>query len=94
MLELGEASGQLHMALADDIIKADIDIVFASGRFMEGLFYSLPKELQGGYAPDPDDICEPLIDEVAAGDLVMVKGSLGSCMGPIVAALVEHLETS
>ena len=91
MLELGAASEALHVGLSEHIDQADIDIVFASGPFMECLFKALPDAKRGAYALNPDEICAPLIDEVRAGDLVMVKGSLGSRMGSIIAALGDYL---
>ena len=91
MLELGTQSGALHAELAVHIDEAEIDLVFACGPVMKNLFDALPDGKKGAYFQNPDEICASLIDEVRAGDLVMVKGSLGSRMGPIVAALCEHL---
>ena len=92
MLELGEASTSLHQGLARHIDEAEIDIVFAAGPFMKSLFEALPPGKRGAYALNGDEICTALIDEVRAGDIVMVKGSLGSRMGPVVAALEDHLK--
>ena len=46
-----------------------------------------------GYAPpgtNPADLAPLVIEVLKAGDIVMIKGSLGSRMGPIVKAL-QHL---
>ncbi len=91
MLELGAASEELHVALAENIADADIDLVFASGPFMEKLYQALPVAQRGAYGRNSEEIRAALIDEVRSGDLVMVKGSLGSRMGALVAALNNHL---
>ncbi len=91
MLELGEASEDLHVALVQNIEDADVDLVFASGPFMERLFEKLPASRRGAYGRTSEEIRTALIDAVRPGDLVMVKGSLGSRMGPLVDALNDHL---
>jgi len=92
MLELGQESEQLHLGLAEDIENADVDLVFASGPYMEKLFHILPVERQGAYGLRPEEISAGLVDEVRAGDIVMVKGSLASRMGVIFDALKDHLD--
>jgi UDP-N-acetylmuramoyl-tripeptide--D-alanyl-D-alanine ligase len=47
----------------------------------------LPSERRGGYAETSAALEPAVLGAVAAGDAVMVKGSLGSRMGPIVKAL-------
>ena len=84
MLELGEESIAMHRGLAETIRKADVDLVFASGPHMRELFKALPASAQGGYAETSAELGEMLREAVEPGDVVMVKGSLGSRMGPIV----------
>jgi UDP-N-acetylmuramoyl-tripeptide--D-alanyl-D-alanine ligase len=87
MLELGEFGEDLHRNLSHDIEHAGIDRVYAAGPLMKHLWDVLPKEKRGGYAPQSASLTEMLVNELRAGDCVMVKGSLGSRMGPIVEAL-------
>ncbi len=87
MRELGEASETLHRDLAGPVDEARVDLLFASGPFMKALHEAVPEFRRGTYAADPKDLVAPLLDEVRAGDVVMVKGSLGSRMGPVVEAL-------
>jgi UDP-N-acetylmuramoyl-tripeptide--D-alanyl-D-alanine ligase len=87
MLELGETSNALHAELADVIEREDIDLVFAAGPRMAALWADLAAERRGHYADGSDGLVAPLLEELCPGDVVMVKGSLGSRMGPIVEAL-------
>ena len=54
---------------------------------MKGLFASLPDEVRAMGAEKASDIEAAVIETIRPGDIVMVKGSNGSRMGPIVAAL-------
>ncbi|KPF66015.1 UDP-N-acetylmuramoylalanyl-D-glutamyl-2, 6-diaminopimelate--D-alanyl-D-alanine ligase [Bosea sp. AAP35] len=87
MLELGPTGPDLHKGLHEAITANGIDAVFACGPLMRGLYDSLPSTLRGAYAAQASGL-EPLVlDAIRAGDVVMVKGSLGSRMGPVVKAL-------
>jgi UDP-N-acetylmuramoyl-tripeptide--D-alanyl-D-alanine ligase len=92
MLELGEDSGALHAALNDPVDAAEVDLVFACGRDMQRLFEALPAQRQGAWAPQSAGIAEALAQSVRAGDVVMVKGSLGSRMAPLVDLLIAKSE--
>ncbi len=87
MLELGEASDDFHRALAEPLVGCGVDKVFAAGPHMRALWEALAIELRGHYATASDELVGPLLDAVRPGDVVMVKGSLGSRMGPVVDAL-------
>ncbi len=92
MLELGGLGPKLHQELASAITEADVDLVFACGDMMRGLYEALPLGRRGAYAKTSADL-EPLLTKgVRAGDVVMVKGSLGSRMAPLVAALERHFQ--
>lgn len=84
MLEIGDASIAMHRELAETIREADVDLVFASGPHMRELFKVLPAGAQGAYAETSAELGEALREAVEPGDVVMVKGSLGSRMGPLV----------
>ncbi len=87
MLELGEASGELHVELVEAIAAAEVDLVFASGPNMRLLYEALPETCRGAWAEASTGIAAKLVETVQGGDAVMVKGSLGSRMAPLVAAL-------
>jgi UDP-N-acetylmuramoyl-tripeptide--D-alanyl-D-alanine ligase len=92
MLELGHEGANLHAGLAAAIDESAVDIVFASGPLMGSLYEALPTSRQGGYAPTPEELAPMLLAGVKAGDVVMVKGSFGSRMAPLVEALRRHFE--
>ena len=87
MLELGSQGPALHRALAEPIEAAGIDLVFCSGPLMHALWEALPSGRRGGYAETAAGLEPAVLAAIRAGDAVMVKGSLGSKMGPIVKAL-------
>jgi UDP-N-acetylmuramoyl-tripeptide--D-alanyl-D-alanine ligase len=87
MLELGARGVALHRGLAEPIAAAKIDLVFCCGPLMDALWQALPSGVRGGYAETSAALEQPVLDAIRDGDAVMVKGSLGSKMGPIVKAL-------
>lgn len=91
MLELGKESPKLHLELKAPLVDANVDLVFACGPNMKHLFDALPKARQGGYAETAEELEPVVVDAVKAGDVVVVKGSLGSRMGGIVRALKIQL---
>ena len=89
MLELGTHGPELHRALAEPVVANAVDLVFCAGPLMHELWQALPSERRGAYAETAAALEPRVVAAVRAGDAVMVKGSLGSRMGPIVKAL-EH----
>jgi len=87
MLELGSSADAMHRKLADAIEAAGIDLVFCSGSLMRALWEALPSRARGGYAEMAAGLESAVLGAIRAGDAVMVKGSLGSKMGPLVKAL-------
>ena len=87
MLELGGQGQALHRALAEPIQAAGVDLVFCSGPLMHALWEALPTASRGGYAETAAELEPAVLGAIRNGDAVMVKGSLGSKMGPIVKAL-------
>ncbi|MDA7947644.1 MAG: UDP-N-acetylmuramoylalanyl-D-glutamyl-2,6-diaminopimelate--D-alanyl-D-alanine ligase [Hyphomicrobiaceae bacterium] len=91
MLELGETSPELHADLAEPVDAAGVDVVFACGPHMRSLYDALPESRCGAYAENSDGLIRALPEAVKVGDVVMIKGSLGTRMGPLVEALRAHL---
>jgi len=87
MLELGPNGPDLHRGLADAVIANGVDLVFCCGPLMEALWQALPASRRGGYAGNAAALEAEVLPAIRAGDVVMVKGSLGSRMAPIVKAL-------
>jgi UDP-N-acetylmuramoyl-tripeptide--D-alanyl-D-alanine ligase len=87
MLELGPESPRLHADLARPLIEAHIDQVFCCGSNMRLLHDALPAAMRGEHAADSRALLPFVNAAVRSGDVVLVKGSLGSRMGLIVDAL-------
>jgi UDP-N-acetylmuramoyl-tripeptide--D-alanyl-D-alanine ligase len=87
MLELGPSGLDLHHGLADAVVANGIDLVFCCGPLMHALWQALPANCRGGYAEDSAALEGQVLPAIRAGDVVMVKGSLGSRMALIVKAL-------
>jgi len=90
MLELGPDSAKLHAALSDAVLENAVDLVYCAGPLMKSLWDALPSERRGGYAENSAALEAEVLKAITAGDAVMVKGSLGSRMAPIVKALQRH----
>jgi UDP-N-acetylmuramoyl-tripeptide--D-alanyl-D-alanine ligase len=88
MLELGADSEALHAALAPDVEASGADVVFTAGAGMGALHRALPPRLRGTHAPDSSRLAQRVVEALKAGDVVAVKGSLGSKMKVIVEAIV------
>ena len=67
-----------------------IDLVFCAGPLMHALWQALPSERRGGYAETAAALEPDVVAAIHPGDAIMVKGSAGSKMAPIVKALVRH----
>ena len=89
MLELGDEAARLHGELGDRVAESEIDLVFAAGSEMAHLFAHLPAAMRGAHATNSESLIADLLAEVRAGDVVMIKGSLGSHMGVVFAALAD-----
>jgi UDP-N-acetylmuramoyl-tripeptide--D-alanyl-D-alanine ligase len=87
MLELGRQGEAMHRGLAAPIAAANVDLVYCSGPLMHALWEALPSGARGGYAETAAALEPSVLGAIRDGDAVMVKGSLGSKMGPIVKAL-------
>jgi UDP-N-acetylmuramoyl-tripeptide--D-alanyl-D-alanine ligase len=87
MLELGPRGADLHRELLEPVLAEGVDLVFCCGPLMGALWEALPSERRGGYAESSGALESKLLAAVRPGDAIMVKGSLGSRMGPLVKAL-------
>ncbi len=88
MRELGAQADALHAALTEPLAAAEVDLVLACGPHMAALMRALPAGRAGAYERDAAALLPHVTRAVRAGDVVVVKGSLGSRMAPIVDALL------
>ena len=87
MLELGDESPDMHAALAGSLVRSEIDLVFTAGEQMSHLRDALPRAMRAGHGARSEDLAIPVAAALRGGDVVMVKGSLGSRMATIIAAM-------
>jgi UDP-N-acetylmuramoyl-tripeptide--D-alanyl-D-alanine ligase len=87
MLEMGPEASALHAALAPNIEAARVDLVFANGATMRALYDALPAARRGAHAETSAELAPRLTAALRPGDVVLVKGSLGSRMAVIIEAL-------
>jgi UDP-N-acetylmuramoyl-tripeptide--D-alanyl-D-alanine ligase len=87
MLELGDHGPALHAELAKPVDEHGIDTVYACGPLMAHLWEKLPASRRGAYAKSSEELRSAVIGQLKAGDVLMIKGSLGSRMGLLVEAL-------
>lgn len=90
MLELGQAGAELHRAIAEQVTEYGIDLVFCAGPLMAALWEALPANRRGAHAATAEDLEPTVLGVVRGGDALMVKGSNGSRMGPIVKSLTRR----
>ncbi len=86
MLELGDFAETEHRALTE-CVSDTADIVFACGPHMRGMFDDLPSNLRGQWREHAEALAPHVVASLQPHDTVLVKGSLGSRMRAIVAAL-------
>lgn len=87
MRELGAAAAQLHRDLAPDLGAAKVDLAFLVGPHMQGLYGLLPTAMQGAHRASSEEMVQPLLAALRPGDTVLIKGSLGTRMAPLVEAV-------
>ncbi len=86
MLELGRFARAEHEGLAPDVA-ASADLLYACGPMTKHLLDALPADRRGAHAPDSATLAPLVARDLRPGDAVLVKGSLGSRMAAVVAAL-------
>ncbi|MDX1401498.1 MAG: UDP-N-acetylmuramoylalanyl-D-glutamyl-2,6-diaminopimelate--D-alanyl-D-alanine ligase [Kiloniellales bacterium] len=86
MLELGDDSQRLHRELAGPLKDTGAK-VYCCGTDMAALFSALPNSQRVLHTPDSQSMAALVGNDVRPGDVVLVKGSLGSRMKIVVEAL-------
>ncbi|OWV98220.1 UDP-N-acetylmuramoylalanyl-D-glutamyl-2, 6-diaminopimelate--D-alanyl-D-alanine ligase [Rhizobium sp. R72] len=89
MLEMGDYAEKVHSDLAGPLLAAGIEHVWLAGPEMVALKDSLPESVQVVHYEKTEELAEYVLNAVAAGDVLMVKSSLGIGFGKIVAALLD-----
>ncbi len=94
MLELGAGSDDAHRGLLSHLQGNKFDLVFTAGQHIQPLWESLPETMRGGHSLSPDKLALVVCSAVRPGDVIMVKGSLGSRVGAIVEELCDLDQSS
>lgn len=89
MLEMGQFSEKLHRGLARPVREAGADLVCLAGPEMKHLQDEIGDTLPVIYRDTASAMADYLVDAVSAGDVVMVKSSLGIGFGRVVKALLD-----
>src|SRR5207244_1890488 len=87
MRELGESGPVLHAALAGPVLEHRIERLHTVGPLTQHLRAALPSAILGHHAAKSEELAPMVAADIRAGDVVTVKGSLGTNMAPIVTAL-------
>jgi len=87
MLEMGPDAAAHHAGLAKDIEEARADSVYLNGPSMKALWDALPASRRTAYAESSAENAPRVAAALEDGDVVLVKGSLGSKMAAIIDAL-------
>jgi UDP-N-acetylmuramoyl-tripeptide--D-alanyl-D-alanine ligase len=87
MLELGDTGPELHAGLFEPMDAAKVDVLYAAGPLMANLWARVPEARRGAYAAASEELRDAVLAGLKPGDVVMVKGSLGSRMGPLAEAI-------
>jgi UDP-N-acetylmuramoyl-tripeptide--D-alanyl-D-alanine ligase len=77
----------MHAGLSHHIAAAKTDLVFLCGSHMRALWAEIPSQNRGAWRETSAELASELVHHVRRGDVVLVKGSLGSRMAVIVDAL-------
>jgi UDP-N-acetylmuramoyl-tripeptide--D-alanyl-D-alanine ligase len=88
MRELGDGADAYHAALADAVAASGATQVFLCGPHMQALWQRLAAAQKGVHRPDSAALAGEVAAALKAGDVIAVKGSLGSKMKNVVDAIL------
>jgi UDP-N-acetylmuramoyl-tripeptide--D-alanyl-D-alanine ligase len=88
MRELGDDADRYHEGLADAVAQSGAAAVFLCGPHMEALWQRLAAGQRGTYRPDSAALAPDVAGALRAGDVIAIKGSLGSKMKNVVDAVL------
>lgn len=88
MRELGEGADAYHAGLADAVAESGAAQVFLCGPHMQALWQQLAPAQRGVHRPDSASLAGEVASAIRTGDVIAVKGSLGSRMKIVVDAIL------
>ncbi len=90
MLELGPKAAAMHAELAADLSANNVDLLFGAGPLTRALYEAAPASMRAAWTERSSDLTDEVARTLRGGDIAMIKGSNGSRMGPLVAALRDR----
>jgi UDP-N-acetylmuramoyl-tripeptide--D-alanyl-D-alanine ligase len=90
MLELGPKAAAMHAELAADLSASNVDLLFGAGPLTRALFEAAPASMRAAWTERSSELTDEVARTLRGGDIAMIKGSNGSRMGPLVAALRDR----
>ena len=87
MLELGRSEADLHAGFARHPSMKAISVVHCAGPLMRSLHDALPSNKKGCWCGTADDLARKAHSLAGPGDVVLVKGSKGSKISLVAAAI-------
>jgi UDP-N-acetylmuramoyl-tripeptide--D-alanyl-D-alanine ligase len=101
MLEMGPQGPQLHAGLANAVLKTGAKQVFLVGTAMRALADELRRRGESDrdvpgvtHMPTAEEITDTVLSALAYGDAVMVKGSKGVRLAPLVQMIRERFQNA
>jgi len=94
MLELGPQSGSLHASLAPAVTASGAERIYLVGSEMAALAAALGPVRVVGHTHTAAEMAEIVLDDLAYGDAVMIKGSNGVGLAAIVDKIRKRFEDS
>lgn len=94
MLELGGDETALHVGFSNHPALEQIDLIHCCGPLMRYLWEALPDHKRGQWAEKAQDIAVIAHSLLDAGDVILVKGSLGSRVSEVVTAIRKLDQTN
>jgi UDP-N-acetylmuramoyl-tripeptide--D-alanyl-D-alanine ligase len=90
MLELGPKAEAMHAELAAELSLNRVDLLFGAGPLTRALYDAAPVSMRAAWTERSNELTDEVARALRGGDIAMVKGSNGSRMGPLVAALRDR----
>ena len=90
MLELGPKAAAMHAELAADLSASKVDLLFGAGPLTRALYEAAPPSMRAAWTERSSELTDEVARALRGGDIAMIKGSNGSRMGPLVAALRDR----
>lgn len=87
MLELGADAPAMHSGLAEGLKENGFDALYTAGELMQHLHHAVPEAMRAGHVAKAEQLLALITPALKPGDVLLVKGSHGSNMYELAAAL-------